>query len=139
MFTPFLLCCVLLNVAFGLAGHVEVDREWRTNSSLSVRRKGGAPWFTRKTLSGKSIRIRSDIGPATRHTMMDERNQTFRTGFNNDNIQIDVRLLFRNAIAHCRHSHYVNKHRKNRSLSIFIIEISITFMFFASLIYHTAT
>lgn len=65
--------------------------EWRTNSSLSVGRKGGEPRFPRKTLSGKSIRIRRDIGQASRHSMMDERNQTFRTDSNNDNIQIDVR------------------------------------------------
>lgn len=46
--------------------------------------------------------------------MMDERTQTFRAKSNNDNIQIDVREHFRNAIALCRqrHSRYVYKHEK---------------------------
>lgn len=66
--------------------------------------------------------------------MMDERTQTFRAKSNNDNIQIDVREHFRNAIARCRrrHSRYVYKHEKNWSLSISVIEISITDMFFGS-------
>lgn len=52
-----------------LAGGCRAAIQWassrRTNSSLdpAACRKGGALRFPRKTLSGKSIRIRRDIGP----------------------------------------------------------------------------
>lgn len=63
--------------------------------------------------------------------MMDERAQTFRANSNNDNIQIDVPGRFRNAIALspltlCKQTW------KNWSLSIYVLEISITDMFFGS-------
>lgn len=65
--------------------------------------------------------------------MMDERTQSFRAKSNNDNIQIDVREHFRNAIALSPTPLTLCKQTwKNWSLSISIIEISITDMFFGS-------
>lgn len=103
----------------------------RVEDKQLVRRKGGAHRFPRKTLSGKSIRIRRDIGAATRHAMMDGHSRTFRPESNNDNIQIDVRECFRNAIPDPAPLTLCKQTQKtDRLLSISVIEISITDVFF---------